>query len=144
MYLLCVQSIPATRKSRNRVKRLFILALLASSLSGGEASFVARVTFYCNEGPGGCVRCCGKWARLNRTASGVVPKRFLTCAASRKYPFGTLLEIEGIGRRVVQDRLAERYDSRVDVFVGSDPGAHKRALRLGARERKVRVVRWGP
>jgi len=46
------------------------------------------------------------------------------------------VEIEGIGRRIVQDRLAKRYDERFDVYMAS----HEDAKRFGKRKLKVTIV----
>ena len=85
------------------------------------------ITAYC-----ACKLCCGPHA-ANKTASGVTPKQGITVAASRSIPFGTVLNIDGVGKRVVQDRLARRFDNRVDVFFAS----HKEALQFGKQSRKV-------
>jgi 3D (Asp-Asp-Asp) domain-containing protein len=56
--------------------------------------------------------------------------------ASRRWPVGTVLYIQGIGRRVVDDRCKGALDIR---FTG--PGAHKRAKAFGHRKVKVRVLK---
>jgi len=56
-------------------------------------------------------------------------------------PFGTMVFIPGFGERIVQDRTAKRFGHRIDVYVGSSPGAHKRALRLGKRNLEVRILK---
>ncbi len=102
---------------------MLILFLLATSLQGAE-TFV--VTAYCH-----CAKCCGKAGQP--TASGKMPVAGVTIAAPRRIPFGTVLTIEGVGKRVVQDRLARKYDSRIDIFMPS----HKAALQFGKRTLKV-------
>lgn len=71
-----------------------------------------------------------------KTASGKKPIEGITCAASRRFPFGTRLKIEGVGVRVVQDRLARRFDSRVDIFFND----HKKALVFGKQRLNVWVL----
>jgi 3D (Asp-Asp-Asp) domain-containing protein len=93
------------------------------------------VTAYCP-----CKVCCGKWSG-GPTASGKMPKPGITGAGPRSIPFGTRVRIEGVGERVVQDRLAKRFDNRFDVFFGSDEQAHGKALRFGKRTLKVEVLR---
>ena len=62
-----------------------------------------------------------------------------TCAASRRFPLGTVLLIEGIGKRIVTDRLHIRFDAdRVDLPFET---GREDALRWGARKRKVCVVK---
>jgi 3D (Asp-Asp-Asp) domain-containing protein len=115
--------------------RALVILLLALPLVAAEPQ-TFEVTAYCNEGPNGCAICCGKWAKLNRTASGHRPTPGVTCAAPRRIPFGTRLWIEGVGVRVVQDRLSPKFDSRIDVFFAS----HSEARRFGKRTLKVRVM----
>ena len=89
------------------------------------------VTAYC-----GCAKCCGKWAKAHKTADGHTPEQGVTCAASRAIPFGTRLDIEGVGVRTVQDRLATKYDSRVDVYFDK----HQDALEFGRKECRVKIL----
>ncbi len=49
-----------------------------------------------------CVKCCGKTDGV--TASGALAEVGRTVAAPKDIPFGTVLYIEGIGERVVEDR----------------------------------------
>jgi 3D (Asp-Asp-Asp) domain-containing protein len=60
----------------------------------------------------------------------------VTVAGPRAIPFGTIVEIEGVGRRVIQDRTARRFDGRWDVFFAS----HEDAKRFGKRRLKVRIL----
>lgn len=90
----------------------------------------AIVTAYC-----GCRLCCGPTAPAP-TASGVWPKEGVTVAGPRAIPFGTIVEIEGVGRRVVEDRTARRFDGRWDVFFAS----HEDARRFGKRRLTVRIL----
>lgn len=85
------------------------------------------VTAYC-----ACRLCCGNNASHGLTASGVKPTEGITVAASRKIPFGTKLAIDG-RTYTVQDRLAKRYDNRVDIYFAS----HKRALQFGKQTKNV-------
>jgi 3D (Asp-Asp-Asp) domain-containing protein len=95
-----------------------------------EQAELYTVTAYCP-----CKVCCGQWAG-GPTASGKMPVVGVTCAGPRRIPFGTRVRIEGLGERVVQDRLARKYDGRFDVFFAS----HKEALRFGKRTLKVRIL----
>ncbi len=95
-------------------------------------SLVFTVTAYCS-----CVKCCGKWAKYNKTADNHTPKQGITCAAARNIPFGTKLFIEGVGERIVQDRLAKKYDARIDIYFTN----HGEALQFGKKQLKVKVVK---
>lgn len=85
------------------------------------------VTAYC-----ACKLCCGYPAK-GITASGVKPVEGITIAMARTIPFGTKIYIEGVGPRIVQDRLALRFDNRVDVYFKK----HKDAKRFGKQTLKV-------
>ena len=81
-----------------------------------------EVTAYC----GG--RCCnGKWA--GQTASGATPCEGRTCAASNKYPFGTRIELDGIGTFIVEDRGDAITGNRIDIYMDD----HRRANNFGRR-----------
>jgi 3D (Asp-Asp-Asp) domain-containing protein len=83
------------------------------------------ITAYCS-----CQKCCGKWSINKKTANGKTPMSNRTVAASRSIPFGTRLTIQGLkGVYVVEDRLAARFDHRIDVYFDS----HKAALAFGKR-----------
>lgn len=68
------------------------------------------------------------------------PRAGVTCAASRSLPLGTVLLIEGIGRRVVTDRPEAAYDSRVDLPFETD---YRDAMAWGVKRRRVWVVGCG-
>lgn len=95
------------------------------------ASAATTVTGYC-----ACARCCGVWAG-GKTSNGSKPQQGVTVAASRSIPMGTRVRIQGVGVRVVQDRLAVRYDNRVDVFFAS----HADAIKFGKRNLRVEVIK---
>lgn len=76
------------------------------------------VTGYCC-----CTICCGSHPS-GLTASGKKPVEGITIAASRQYPFGTKVAINGHAY-LVQDRLAKRYDSRVDIYFNRHSDAKK-------------------
>ena len=61
-----------------------------------------------------CEYCCGKTDGI--TASGTYATVGRTIAASYDIPFGTVLYIDGIGERVVEDRGGAIYDYRIDVL----------------------------
>jgi len=98
-----------------------ISALCVLKASAGEKKYV--VTAYC-----ACKVCCGEDA-FGYTASGKKPKEGVTVAGPRSIPFGTVLHIQGIGHRIVQDRLHQRYDNRIDVYVAD----HSKAKKFGKK-----------
>lgn len=107
-----------------------LLLLVSLFLAGCATASAATVTAYCP-----CAICCGVMGGTGITASGKQARQGVTVAASRSIPMGTRLRIEGVGVRVVQDRLAPRYDDRVDVFFTR----HEDAVRFGKKTLAVRV-----
>ena len=89
-----------------------------------------------------CERCCGSYAR-NRpngivyTASGEVAQAGVTIAADWTiYTPGTVVEIEGIGTRVVQDKGGAIKGNRIDIYFED----HAAALDFGRQTVKMRVL----
>ena len=94
-----------------------------------------RVTAYCS-----CYECCGEYA-LNRPkddngheiVTGASGKRLIanySCAST--YPFGTKIEVDGLGTFEVQDRTAkwvvEKYgENLIDIYVDN----HQDISRIG-------------
>lgn len=95
-----------------------------------------RITAYCS-----CEICCGKWAE-NRPdgivygASGEELVAGVSCASP--LPFGTVLEVEGVGTYIVQDRTAswvvDKYgENLVDIYFDD----HQAALEFGLQYHDV-------
>lgn len=102
--------------------------LLLGAMAGAAAEPAVRtITAYC-----ACKKCCGEGAK-GITASGRLPVEGHTVAASRSIPLGTRINIEGLGWRVVEDRLAKRFDGRVDVYFAS----HAAAKKFGIKKLKI-------
>lgn len=73
------------------------------------------------------------------TASGAPVTTGLTVAADESLPFGTVLYIENIGVRVVQDRGAAIHGNKLDVAVS---GSHEDALNWeGYGEHRVWIIK---
>lgn len=97
----------------------------------------AVATAYCP-----CEICCGKWA-LNRpdgivyTASGAIAQEGVTIAADWDvYPPGTVLQIEGLGEYIVQDRGGAIKGLKIDVYFED----HDDALQFGRQEVRIKVI----
>jgi 3D (Asp-Asp-Asp) domain-containing protein len=128
------------------MRRLILVVLVlwnspfwASTGSVGEDSLENRgrykVTAYCP-----CSVCCGKWSKIRLTASGKVPR--VGMVACNWMRFGQVIEIEGMGRYVVEDRGAvSQFGSNknkikhIDVYMPT----HKEALKFGVQHRKVKI-----
>jgi 3D (Asp-Asp-Asp) domain-containing protein len=73
------------------------------------------------------------------TASGAEVQEGVTIAADwRILPPGTVVYIEGIGQRVVQDRGGAIKGKRIDVFFESEQAA----LEWGRQKRRVYLIEW--
>jgi len=85
-----------------------------------------------------CEKCCGKEDGI--TASGVKAREGITIAADWDVmPEGTIVEIEGIGYRIVQDTGSAIKGHRIDIYFE----VHEDALDFGVQEVRVRVVLGG-
>lgn len=95
-----------------------------------------RVTAYCS-----CEKCCGEWAK-NRPngivygAAGVELKAGVSCASP--LPLGTVVEVEGLGEYIVQDRPAQwvidKYgENQIDIYFGN----HEAASAFGLKQLNV-------
>lgn len=122
------------------IKYLIVLCVLIHStaiyaqnhIQNVQTTQVFTITAYC-----GCVKCCGKWSAAHKTADGHTPKEGITCAASRSIPFRTKLSIDTVGTRIVQDRLAQKYDNRIDIYFEK----HTEALKFGKKRLAVKVIK---
>jgi 3D (Asp-Asp-Asp) domain-containing protein len=106
-----------------------LLCIGGCNASGAEYQ-TKTITAYC-----ACEKCCGSNA-IGLTANGHKPKQGVTCAASRSIPFGTRIEI--LGRvYTVQDRLATRYDNRIDLFFTN----HADAKAFGKKTVQIKILK---
>jgi len=93
------------------------------------------ITAYC-----ACKLCCGPTAP-NLTAAGTVPKQGITVAAPRRFPLNSSIFITIAGTAIVnkqyriEDRLADRFDNRIDIYFHS----HKMAKQFGKKKGYVWV-----
>lgn len=90
---------------------------------------ILTIVAYC-----ACLQCCGKTDGI--TASGARVTSGVT-AAMNGVPFGTQLKIDGVGTRIVQDRMARRFGpTHIDLYFPS----HKQAREFGRRRLRVTVI----
>jgi len=83
-----------------------------------------------------CEKCCGKEDGI--TASGVKAREGITIAADWDVlPEGTIVEIEGLGYRIVQDTGSAIKGHRIDIYFEE----HEEALEFGLQEVRVRILR---
>lgn len=89
-----------------------------------------EITYYCS-----CSLCCGKSDGI--TASGTKAVEGITVGADTKIlPFGSVIYIEGLGERNVQDRGGAIKGNKLDVYVES----HEKALKMGRHKSKVFLI----
>lgn len=93
-----------------------------------------KITGFC-----ACVKCCKKTDGV--TASGAIVKEGITCAAdwSVLAP-GTIVDIEGIGIRTVQDKGSSVKGDHIDVYMTD----HQAALKFGVQYRTVKILEVAP
>ena len=101
------------------------------------------VTAYCS-----CEICCGVWSKahssrvnderyIQKTASGTIPVAGVTCGADwRVLPSGTVIDIETVGARVVEDTGAGIKGKTLDLYMAT----HEEALSFGRQPLNVKVV----
>lgn len=99
-----------------------------------------EATAYC-----ACEKCCGVWGE-NRpdgvvyTASGAVAQEGVTIAADWDVlPPGTVVFIDGLGERVVQDRGGAIKGNAVDIYFEN----HNEALIFGRQVVRLYIVKGG-
>lgn len=115
-----------------------ILPLPEETKPPEPAWVTVTATAYCP-----CEKCCGVWAE-NRpngivyTASGAIAQEGVTIAADWDvYPPGTVLQVEGLGEYIVQDRGGAIKGLKIDVYFED----HDDALQFGRQEVRIRVVK---
>lgn len=82
----------------------------------------------------GCFSCCNKTTGI--TASGTKATAGRTVAMSGSYPFGTKVEIKGMGTYVVEDRGGAIKGNKIDIYFDS----HQEALNFGRKTVYLRVI----
>lgn len=113
---------------RGGIRRAICLALVLPFLHVGAAHADAAwqgmtITAYCDTGP----MADGNWTHYGAVAGGW------------NLPFGSLVEISGMGVYMVEDRGSAVGPGHLDVWMGSCGGADY----FGRQWRSVRVDRWG-
>jgi 3D (Asp-Asp-Asp) domain-containing protein len=70
------------------------------------------------------------------TASGARVKEGVTIACPPELPFGTIIEINGVGKRICEDRGSAIKGRKLDLYITS----LSEALRFGRQHLKIRIV----
>lgn len=111
------------------MKRFIICALAAAMLMSFPVQAEQfKATAYC-----GCRKCCGKWAKYHRTASGTTPEEGRTIAVDKKViPLGTHVLVDGV-EYVAEDTGVR--GNRIDIYFNS----HSDALEYGVKWVEVEI-----
>lgn len=92
---------------------------------------IFTITAYCS-----CAKCCGKTDGI--TYSGAKVQEGFTCAADLSVlGLGSIVEIEGLGIRTVQDKGSKVKGDHIDVYFPT----HSEALKFGKQYRKVKILK---
>ena len=108
------ENVTVSTYARERVKK-------ANTISIGTY----KLTAYCS-----CEKCCGKWSKYNKTASGTTPEQGRTVACN-SLTFGTRLLIDG-EEYIVED-TGNMNDNIIDIYFYS----HEEALQFGVQSAEV-------
>lgn len=101
----------------NIIKKLLALSITLAMITSinqivfaGEFAGYFNLTAYCP-----CYSCSEGYG--HSTASGAYATEGITVAASSAFPLGTIIYIDGIGYRTVQDRGGGVTGNMIDIFV---------------------------
>lgn len=90
-----------------------------------------KTTAYC-----GCRRCCGKWAKYHKTASGTTPQAGRTIAVSKsQISFGSTVVIDEI-EYIAEDTGGAIKQNRIDIYFDT----HSEALQYGVQYKDVYIL----
>lgn len=73
------------------------------------------------------------------TANGAPARAWTTVAAWSAIPFGSRVEVEGLGTFVVEDRGGAITRGKLDIYVGAGEGARRQAMEFGRQRLNVRI-----
>lgn len=111
------------------MRKLMIAALMATIMMSVPAQAEQfKATAYC-----GCRKCCGRWAKYHKTASGTTPEEGRTIAVDKKViPLGTHVLVDGV-EYIAEDTGVR--GNRIDIYFDS----HSDALDFGVQWVEVEV-----
>lgn len=111
------------------MKRFIIYALAAAMLMSIPAQAEQfKATAYC-----GCRKCCGRWAKYHRTASGTTPEEGRTIAVDKRViPLWTHVLVDGV-EYIAEDTGVR--GNRIDIYFNS----HSDALEYGVKWVEVEI-----
>lgn len=119
---------------------LFAVVVLASQPATPVMTYRMKTTAYCP-----CAVCCEKWAGGGKTSTGKDASLPGVAADPKVMLYGTVLDIPGVGVRVVDDtggamrQSAKRQIAHIDIRMSS----HEEALAWGVRWLDVGILQHG-
>jgi len=60
-------------------------------------------------------------------------------ACPRRIPLGTLIDVDGLGVFVCEDRTAQWTDGNIDIFFGYEQADYQRAIQFGAQVKTITI-----
>jgi 3D (Asp-Asp-Asp) domain-containing protein len=100
-------------------------------------SFIAKISFYTSG-----QESTGKTPNdpaYGITSSGNQVRQGVTIACPPRFPLGTIIKIDGFGKRICQDRGSKIYGEHFDLYVEDI----KTAIRLGVQSKRVWILTQG-
>lgn len=88
------------------------------------------ITAYC-----ACVKCCGKTDGITATGTKATEGRTIAVDPN-KIPYGTEVNIEGVGVRVAEDCGGAIKGNRIDIYFSD----HQSALNFGRQTKQVTIL----
>ena len=88
------------------------------------------ITAYC-----ACVKCCGKTDGITATGTKATEGRTIAVDPN-KIPYGTEVNIEGVGVRVAEDCGGAIKGNRIDIYFND----HQSALNFGRQTKEVTIL----
>ena len=88
------------------------------------------ITAYCP-----CVKCCGKTDGITATGTKATQGKTIAVDPS-KIPYGSEIEIEGVGVRIAEDCGGAIKGNKIDLYFGT----HEQALEWGRQTKQVTII----
>ena len=88
------------------------------------------ITAYCP-----CVKCCGKSDGITATGTKATQGRTIAVDPS-KIPYGTQVEIEGVGIMIAEDCGGAIKGNKIDLYFDT----HQDALNWGRQTRQIKIL----
>ena len=141
---MMIQEVLAPEPLQSEIKVVYAeaiseVALEVETLTTEPLTETYTVTAYCS-----CSICCGKWAKdRGEVVIGAWGKELIEdYSIASPLPFGTKVNIEGLGTYEVMDRtatwIADKYNGRIiDIYVGN---SHQEAINFGKQELEVTIL----